>query len=156
RRFRGLRDLGRLQPPDRGGDDPPPLLRPPPPVAPLLALLPQGLPTAGGPGAAQPPPPALARAPPTHPPPRAPGHLLLLPQGLLPVVLAVAAGLRGCRAAREVLRRDALPAHRPEHPPIRLVLRRHLRRDPHLGRRHRVQLRRELRHRGRQRDPRDQ
>ena len=36
-----------------------------------------------------------------------PADLLLLPQGLLPVVLAVAAGLRGRRAAPALHRRDA-------------------------------------------------
>ena len=44
-----------------------------------------------------------------------PADLLLLPQGLLPVVLAVAAGLRGGRAAREVHRRDPVPADPAEH-----------------------------------------
>ena len=39
-----------------------------------------------------------------------PADLLLLPQGLLPGVLALAAGLRGRRAAHEVHRRDPLPA----------------------------------------------
>ena len=35
---------------------------------------------------------------------RLPADLLLLPQGLLPLVLALAAGLRGRRAARQVHR----------------------------------------------------
>ncbi len=47
-----------------------------------------------------------------------PDELLLLPQGLLPGLLALTAGLRRRRAARQVHRRDALPADRPEHPPL--------------------------------------
>ena len=60
-----------------------------------------------------------------HPdlPARLPADLLLLPQGLLPRVLAVAAGLRGRRAARQVLRRDPVPADPAEHPPLVLVRR---------------------------------
>jgi len=45
---------------------------------------------------------------------RLPDDLLLLPQGLLPGLLDVAAGLRRGRAAREVHGRDAIPADR-EH-----------------------------------------
>src|SRR5690606_5496517 len=69
-----------------------------------------------------------------------PAHLLLLPQGLLPVVLAVAAGLRGERAAPQVHRRDPPPADPAEHPPVLLVRggvhrrRAQLGRDPRLPR----------------------
>ena len=70
-----------------------------------------------------------------------PADLLLLPQGLLPVVLAVPAGLRGRRAARAVHRRDPVPADPAEHPPVLLLrgllISRHpdLRRDPRVPRR---------------------
>ena len=67
-----------------------------------------------------------------------PAHLLLLPQDLLPGLLALAAGLcrRGCRIdlgqarrlPQALHRRDALPARPPEHPPLLLVLHVHLRR----------------------------
>ena len=62
-------------------------------------------------------------------PARLPADLLLLPQGLLPGVLALAAGLRGRRAAREVHRRDPVPADPAERPPLLL-----LRRDRRLAR----------------------
>ena len=67
-----------------------------------------------------------------HPdlPARLPDDLLLLPQGLLPGVLAVPAGLRGRRAARQVLRRDPVPADPAEHPPLLLVRRGRGRADP--------------------------
>ena len=64
-----------------------------------------------------------------------PDDLLLLPQGLLPGVLALAAGLRRRRAAREVHRRDPLPADPPERPPLLLVRRRGGGLRPHLRRR---------------------
>ena len=57
-----------------------------------------------------------------------PADLLLLPQGLLPLVLAVAAGLRRARGAPRVLGRDPVPPHRPEPPPLLL-----LRRGGHLA-----------------------
>src|SRR5690349_9282141 len=47
-----------------------------------------------------------------------PPDLLLLPQGVLPGVLDVAAGLRRRRAALVVQRRDPLPADRPERAPL--------------------------------------
>ena len=53
-----------------------------------------------------------------------PADLLLLPQGLLPRVLVLAAGLRGRRAAQAVHRRDPVPADPAEHPPLLLVRRR--------------------------------
>src|SRR3954469_26054466 len=93
-RFRGLRDLGGLQSPDRGRHRPPDLLRAPLPVAALLAVLHQGLPAAGRLGAAGRTAVDLAGA--LHPdlPAGVPDHLLLLPEGLLPVFLAIAARLR--------------------------------------------------------------
>src|SRR6266545_4093146 len=57
-----------------------------------------------------------------------PAHLLLLPQGVLPVVLAVATGLRRAGRAQALHRRDPLPAGLPERTPVRL-----LRRVHHLG-----------------------
>ena len=63
-----------------------------------------------------------------------PADLLLLPQGLLPGVLAVAAGLRGRRAAQELLGRDQVPADRPEPAPVLLLRRRDHLADQHLGR----------------------
>ncbi len=41
--------------------------------------------------------------------------------GLLPVLLAVTAGLRGGRAAQALHRRDPVPAHPAEHPPLLLL-----------------------------------
>ncbi len=78
--------------------------------------------------------PAVGRA--DHPdlPAGLPDDLLLLPQGVLPGVLAVAAGLRRRRAAREVLRRDPVPADPAEHPPLLLVRRGGGRADPQLRR----------------------
>src|SRR6478609_1178258 len=69
--------------------------------------------------------PAVRPARPAGPavPARVPADLLLLPQGLLPIVLALAAGLRRRRAAREVHRRDPLPPDPPERAPL-LLLRR--------------------------------
>src|SRR3954469_2146905 len=102
RRIRGLRDLGGLQPSDRRRHGSPDLLRAPLPVAALLALLREGLPAAGRLGTAGGPAVDLAGA--LHPdlPASVPDDPLLLPQGLLPVVLAVAAGLRRRRAARQI------------------------------------------------------
>ena len=54
-----------------------------------------------------------------------PDDLLLLPQGLLPGVLALAARVRGRGAAQGLLRRDPVPADPAERPPLLLV-----RRDP--------------------------
>ena len=65
-----------------------------------------------------------------------PADLLLLPQGLLPVGVAVPAGMRGRRTAREVHRRDSVSADHPEHAPVLLLHRLH-----HLGHQH---LRRDL------------
>ena len=62
-----------------------------------------------------------------------PADLLLLPQGLLPVVVAVPAGLRGRRAAPPLYRRDPVPAAGPERPPVFLLRRAGLQRDPDLG-----------------------
>ena len=63
-----------------------------------------------------------------------PADLLLLPQGLLPVVLAVTAGLRGRRAARALHRRDAVPAGPAERPPLLLLRRRAHLPDQHVRR----------------------
>ena len=71
-----------------------------------------------------------------HPdlPARLPDELLLLPQGLLPGVLAVAARVCRRRAAPEVHGRDPVPADPAEHPPLLLVRRGGGRADPDLGR----------------------
>ncbi len=50
-----------------------------------------------------------------------PAELLLLPARLLPGVLAGASRLRGTRAAREVHRRDPVPAHHAEPAPVLLL-----------------------------------
>src|SRR6266508_365780 len=50
-----------------------------------------------------------------------PAHLLLLPQGVLPLVLVGAARLRGPRRAGALQRRDQVPADPPEHPPLLLL-----------------------------------
>src|SRR6266704_6476320 len=50
-----------------------------------------------------------------------PAVLLLLPAGLLPGVLALARGLRGARAARQVHRRDQVPADHAEPAPLLLL-----------------------------------
>src|SRR5204862_76575 len=60
--------------------------------------------------------------------------LLLLPQGVLPVVLVLAARMRRDRAPREVLGRDPVPAGPAERAPVLLLLRPDLRRDADLGR----------------------
>ena len=83
----------------------------------------------------------------THHPARVPGHLLLLPQGLLPGLLAVPAGVRGGRrprslhAARRASRSSsrtctATSSARPD-----------LERDPHHRRRHGLPPARRRRHR---------
>ena len=63
-----------------------------------------------------------------------PADLLLLPQGLLPRLLAVAAGVRGVRAAQELQRRDAVPVDLQQHPPALPVLRDDLQHHPDLRR----------------------
>src|SRR5215472_82468 len=60
---------------------------------------------------------------------RLPADLLLLPRGVLPGVLARADRVRGARAAREVQRRDQVPADRAEPAPL-LLLRGPARRGP--------------------------
>ncbi|CAG7603428.1 Putative succinate dehydrogenase (membrane anchor subunit) (Succinic dehydrogenase) [Actinacidiphila bryophytorum] len=77
---------------------------------------------------------AVARAAGAGLPAGLPADLLLLPQGLLPRLLGVAAGLRGRRAAREVHRRDPLPAGDAERPPVLLLPGPAGRRDPDLRR----------------------
>src|SRR5205823_15084623 len=50
--------------------------------------------------------------------------LLLLPQGVLPILHAASAGLRGGRGdARRLSRRDGIPADPPESPSLSAVLR---------------------------------
>src|SRR5271169_5632361 len=60
---------------------------------------------------------------------RLPGDVLLLPAGVLPGVLAFPGRVRGARAAREVHRRDQVPADRAEPAPL-LLVRGLVRRDP--------------------------
>src|SRR5262245_15347534 len=50
-----------------------------------------------------------------------PPHLLLLPQGVLPLVLVGAAGVRGARRQGALHRRDQVPADPAEHPPLFLL-----------------------------------
>src|SRR6478609_3026710 len=86
-----------------------------------------------------------------------PHDLLLLPQGVLPRLLAVAARLRRRGAAREVHGRDALPAPGPEPAPLLLLRGRGHLAHQHLRRGARVPRReRQLRHRPRHRHPLDQ
>ena len=63
-----------------------------------------------------------------------PAHLLLLPAGVLPLVLALAAGLRGAGRPQDVHRRDPLPADLPEPAPVRVLRRRAHLADQHLRR----------------------
>src|SRR5215471_19339827 len=67
-----------------------------------------------------------------------PAHLLLLQEGLLPVLLAGARGLRGARAAREVHRRDQVPADPAEPAPVLLLDRAGAQRGPDHRRRDRL------------------
>ena len=53
--------------------------------------------------------------------PGLPAELLLLPQGLLPGVLPRPGGLRGPRAARQLQRRDQVPADHAEPAPVLLL-----------------------------------
>src|SRR3954447_18911200 len=101
-RLRRLRDLGGVQPPDRGGHGTPDLLRRSLPVAAVLTVLHEGVPDPDLVGAAQRPDVDLAGD--LHPdiPAGIPGDLLLLPQGLLPVVLALPARLCRRGAPRQV------------------------------------------------------
>ena len=73
-----------------------------------------------------------------HPdlPARLPPHLLLLPQGLLPVLLVVAARLRGGRRPPQLQRRDPVPADPPERPPLLLLDPPPLQLHPDLRRHH--------------------
>src|SRR5262249_8664924 len=73
-----------------------------------------------------------------------PPHLLLLPQGLLPLVLAVPARLRGARRPPHLHGRDALPPPSAEPAPLRVVRGGHLHLPPHLGRPPRLPLPRPL------------
>ena len=71
----------------------------------------------------------LAQPGPVHPvdPARLPGHLLLLPQGLLPLLLRRSARLRGGGAAvhRRYAMETRVPVHPPEPPPLLPVSRVH-------------------------------
>ena len=132
-RIRRLLDLGRLH---RTG-----LLRrtgaPPQPDLPLRLALPHRQLRRG-----QPPLRRLDRgvahhAGPADPDlsPRLPAHLLLLPQGVLPLVLVLAAGLRRGRRPRQLQRRDRDPADPAERAPLLLLDPAPLQRHPHLRRR---------------------
>ncbi len=77
-------------------------------------------------------------------------HLLLLPQGLLPLVLPRSAGVCGGRAARARLpRRDRFPLHPAEPPPLRVLHHVRLPLLPLVGRDRGDALRERLRHRRR-------
>lgn len=88
-----------------------------------------------------------------------PADLLLLPQGVLPLLVGGPARVRGARAAPPLQRRDLFPAASAEHPPVLLLRRPRLQRHPHLGRGHRFRLPRAAGHgtgepgSGRQRRP---
>src|SRR5205085_1954401 len=76
-----------------------------------------------------------------------PRHLLLLPQGLLPLLLLVTAGLRDPGCPQKLQRRDPLPVPAPEHPPLLLLVVNRDRGLPVVGRAQGVQLSRRLGHR---------
>src|SRR5215472_14332080 len=59
-----------------------------------------------------------------------PAYLLLLPEGLLPRLLAGAGGVRGPRTARQGHRRDQVPADPAERAPLLLLDRAGVQRDP--------------------------
>src|SRR3954453_7718555 len=67
-----------------------------------------------------------------------PADLLLLPQGVLPVVLAVATGMRGRGAPSPVHRGSPVPPAGPEPAPLLLLRRPALQRHPDLRRRPRL------------------
>src|SRR4029450_9141374 len=117
----------------------PPPLRPPVPVPLLLAVPGQELRGADLGDrrrlvAAVPRPAGAAVPPPV------PADLLLLPQGLLPVVLVGPTGLRRPRRPAPLHRRDPLSPHPPEHPPLLLLPGPALPHHPGLGRDPRLQL----------------
>src|SRR5262249_48231999 len=135
--LRGLRDVG------RAGERP--LLRRPVPLAVLLAVPGRQLP------ARDPAPGRLVVEPLTglpHPvgARRIPRDLLLLPQGVLPVVLRLTAGVRGARLAPALPRRDAVSVRAPEHPPVLLLALAARAGLPVVGRRPRLRLRGPRRH----------
>src|SRR5205823_5028366 len=80
------------------------------------------------------------------------GDLLLLPEGLLPVVLLVATGLPDPGRARALLRRDSAPIRAPERAPLLLLAVAGRGRLPLVGRPDGVPVPRRLR--GRARDDR--
>ena len=85
-------------------------------------------------------PAVLAGAPRALGAARPSGHLLLLPQGVLPLVLPLAARLRG-RRPEGLQRREPAPADPPERPPLLPLLRDRRARLPLVRRRPRVLLR---------------
>src|SRR5262249_1521481 len=88
----------------------------------------------------------LASVPDPLDPGRIPRDLLLLPQGVLSIVLRLAAGLRREGHHSELHGRDALPVHPAEHPPLLLLVVDPRARVPVARRGARVRLRRPLRH----------
>src|SRR6266705_203510 len=124
-RLRRLRHLGRLHRPR--------LLRRPLPVPVLLALPDRQL-RARDLAAHRRLVEAVAGPARPAVPARLPADLLLLPQGLLPLVLVGAAGVRGAGRPRALHRRDPLPAHPPERPPLLLLPGAALSADPDVGR----------------------
>src|SRR5499426_2852018 len=78
---------------------------------------------------------------------RLPPDLLLLPQGLLPLLLASAGRLRRARREDRLLGRDALSADSPERPPLHLVRGGAVHRHADVGRHPRIPVSERLRHR---------
>src|SRR5215207_10841223 len=144
RRVRGLRHLGGFRQPG--------LLRRPVPVAVLLAVPGRQLPGADL-GDRRQLVAALPRPAGPAVPARVPADLLLLPQGVLPVVLVGATGLRRPRRPAPLHRRDPLPPDPPEHPPLLLLPGAAVPDHPGLGRAAGLPLPRRLGDRPRDRDP---
>src|ERR671919_1621797 len=89
-------------------------------VAVLLALPGQQLRPSDAPGDRRLVDPIAGVADPSVPP-RVSAHVLLLPQGLLPLVLAIPPGVRGGRAPPPLYGGDAFPADPSEHSPLFLL-----------------------------------
>src|SRR5919106_737528 len=89
-------------------------------VAVLLALPGQQLRPSDAPGDRRLVDPVAGVADPSVPP-RVSAHVLLLPQGLLPLVLAIPPGVRGGRAPPLLYGGDAFPADPSEHSPLFLL-----------------------------------
>src|SRR5262249_55899131 len=79
-------------------------------------------------------------------PRRLPRHVLLLPEGLLPVLLRIAPGLRRAGLVEDLFGRDPLPVCAAEHPPLLLLALPADPRVPLVRRDPRVRLPRALRH----------